>query len=459
MARENDLGRDSIPGLVLRLAIPAMLAQFVNVLYSIVDRIFIGNIPVIGGDALAGAGICAPVVTLISSFALLAGMGGAPLMAIRMGEGNQEGARKILANCAALLLGLAVGLTVLFLIFKKPLLMAFGASAATYPYADTYMTIYTLGAVFAILATGLNLFITCQGYATMSMLTVIIGAVVNIVLDPIFIFGLNMGVAGAAIATVIAQGCSCAFVLRTLLSSGIRVRLSWGGYDRKLMKRVMIFGLSPFLISSTDSVVIIAFNSVLQRFGGAEQGDLLVTCATIVMSFMQLITMPMMGITSGTQPILSFNYGAKKIQRIRDGEKMILMLAVAFAVVMFTLAHTIPHVFVRIFSSDPKYLDLSVWGIRVYTACVIPMAFQYTFVDGLTALGIPKAAVTLSLFRKLVLLLLTFLLPVWFGAKSAFFSEPAADLLCGTISTITFLMIFGKVLKRRMEMPDGASVL
>ena len=458
MARENNLGEDKISHLVLRLAIPTMLAQLVNVLYSIVDRIYIGNIPVIGGEALAGAGVCGPVVTLISSFAFLVGLGGAPLMAIRMGEGNRKGAEKILANCTVMLGILAVLLTVLFLIFKRPLLMTFGASETTYPYANTYMTIYTAGTVFAILATGLNQFITCQGYSTLSMFTVMIGAVVNIALDPVFIFGMNMGVAGAAVATVIAQASSCAFVLSVLFSKRVKVRITFGGYEKKIIKQVLAFGLSPFLINATDSVVLIALNGVLQKYGGVSQGDMLVTCATIVMSCMQLISMPMIGITGGTQPILSFNYGAKKIDRIRQGEKRILLMTVVFAACMFVLFQLFPGFFVRIFTSDPEYTALSVWGIRVYTACVIPMAFQYALVDGLTALGVPQAAVSLSLFRKGVIFGLTLLLPVWFGAKSAFFAEPAADLIAGFTSTTTFLLIFNKLMKKREAMPDGEAL-
>ena len=458
MRHENRLGEDNITRLVLRLAIPTMLAQLVNVLYSIVDRIFIGNIPEIGADALAGAGVCGPVVTLISSFAFLVGLGGAPLMAIRMGEGNHKGAQAILANCTVMLGVLAVVLTTLFLAFKEPLLMTFGASETTYPYANTYMTIYTAGTVFAILATGLNQFITCQGYSTLSMLTVMIGAVVNIVLDPLFIFGFHMGVAGAAVATVIAQASSCAFVLAVLFSRRVQVRIHFGGYQWRNMKRVLTFGLSPFLINATDSVVLIGLNGVLQQYGGPKEGDMLVTCATVVMSYMQLISMPMIGITGGTQPILSYNYGAKKIDRIRQGEKTILTMAVIFAVIMFTFSQLVPGAFARIFTGDAEILSLSAWGIRVYTACVIPMAFQYTLVDGLTALGVPKAAVSLSLFRKGVLFVLTLVLPIWFGARSAFFAEPIADFISGISSTTTFLLIFGPLMRKRAAMPDGEAL-
>ncbi|MGI6030817.1 MAG: MATE family efflux transporter [Eubacteriales bacterium] len=454
MAHTNDLGRDSIPKLVLRLAIPTMLAQLVNVLYSIVDRIFIANIPVIGEQALAGAGVCGPVVTLLSSFAFLVGLGGAPLMAIRMGEGRRREAERILSNCTQMLLVLSVTLTILFLLLRQPLLMAFGASPVTYPYANTYMTIYTAGTIFAILATGLNQFITCQGYANLSMFTVLIGAILNIVLDPIFIFALDMGVAGAGVATVLSQAASCLFVLRVLTSDAVRIRIRLRKPNWQIIRRVLLFGLSPFCILATDSLVLIALNSSLQRYGGPEMGDTLVTCATIVLSYMQLISMPMIGITGGTQPILSFNYGAKQVDRIRQGEKYILLMAVTFGTLMFGVSQWIPEVFARIFTSDPTYIDLSVWAIRVYTACVIPMAFQYTFVDGLTALGVPQAAVTLSLMRKITLLVLTMALPLWFGAQSAFYSEPIADLLCGIITTIVFLVVFNRLMRKREAMAD-----
>lgn len=458
MRKENDLGKDPVPKLVWKLAIPSMLAQFINVLYGIVDRIYIGNIPEIGGVALAGAGVCGPVVTLISSFAFLVGLGGAPLAAIRMGEGNRKGAEQILANCAAMLAAMAAVLTGVFLMFKRPLLLTFGASATTLPYAESYLTIIICGTIFSILATGLNQFIICQGFSTLGMATVVIGAIMNIILDPLFIFAFGMGVAGAAAATVLSQAASCGFVLAVLFSKRVPVRITFRGYSAKIVRRVLTFGLSPFLIIATDSVVIIALNSSLQRYGGAQQGDMLVTCATIVQSYMQLITMPMAGITGGTQPILSFNYGAKQVGRIRQGERHILLMAVAFTVIMFTLSQLIPGQFVRIFSSDPQYLDLSAWGIRIMTAGIIPLAFQYTFVDGMTALGVARVAVSLSLFRKTLLFVLTLALPSFLGAEAAFYAEPAADIVGGIVSTTTFLLLFNRLMRQREAMPDGEAL-
>ena len=455
--RQNDLGNDDIKQLVRRLAIPSMLAQFVNVLYSIVDRMYIGNIKDVGEIALAGAGVCGPIVTLISSFAFLIGIGGAPLMAIRMGENNHEGAKKILANCFVMLLGLSAILTAAAIALREPMLMFFGASEQTFPYANSYLTYYVSGTVFAILTAGLGQFITCQGFANEAMLSTIIGAVMNIILDPIFIFLFNMGVRGAAIATVISQACSCAFVLWFLFSDRVHVKISFGGYSAKIMRRVLTFGFCPFIIIAGDSVLIIALNTVLQQYGGA-QGDMLIACATIVQSYMQIVTLPLGGITSGTQPVLSFNYGAKNIDRIRQGEKEIVKMAFAFCLVMFIISQTVSGVFVRLFTQNPEYIALSIQSIRIYTFGIIPLALQYSFVDGLTALGIIKVSVSLSVFRKVLFLVFTLALPAFFGASSAFYAEPIVDIFCGLFSTTVFLSIIGRVLRKRQEMPEGQSL-
>ena len=458
MHKQNDLGKDDIKQLVRRLAIPSMLAQFVNVLYSIVDRMYIGNIPEVGEVALAGAGVCGPIVTLISSFAFLVGIGGAPLMAIRMGEENQEGAEKILANCFVMLLGLAAMLTGAAIAFREPMLMFFGASEQTFPYAYDYLTFYVAGTVFAILTAGLNQFITCQGFANEAMLTTIIGAVMNIVLDPIFIFVLGMGVRGAAVATVLSQACSCAFVLWFLFGYRAHVRITLGGYSARVMLRVLTFGFCPFIIIAGDSVLIIALNTVLQRYGENGSGDMLIACATIVQSYMQIVTLPLGGITSGTQPILSFNYGAKNTDRIRKGEKEIVKLAFLFCLIMFIISQTVSSVFVRLFTQNEQYIQLSVWAIKVFTFGIIPLALQYAFVDGLTALGIVRVSVSLSVFRKVAFLVLTLLIPAYFGATAAFYAEPIVDIFCGLFSTAIFLSLIGRILRKREQMPDGQSL-
>ena len=295
MKKGNDLGRDSVFPLVLRLAVPTMLAQLVSVLYSIVDRMYIGNIPQVGDLALAGVGVCGPIVTLITSFATLVGLGGSPLLAMRMGEGNRERAQQVLNNCFVMLTVLSVVLTVAVLLLKEKLLWWFGISAATFPYANTYLTIYTWGTFFALMASGMNNFLIAQGFSGLGMGTVMLGAGLNLVLDPIFIFGLD----------------SCALVLFLLRSKRMPIRLGVRGWDWEVCRRVLSFGLTPFLIIGMDSVLLIALNTGLQRYGGEGLGDTLVTCATIAQSFMLVVTMPLGGITGGTECILSFNYGAR----------------------------------------------------------------------------------------------------------------------------------------------------
>lgn len=456
MSHTTDLGKDRIPILVLKLAIPSMIAQFVTVLYSIIDRMFIGNIPKIGDAALAGVGVCGPIVTLLTSFGTLIGLGGSILMAMRMGAGRKKQAESILAHSFALLVVFSAVLTVLFLVSKRYLLNWFGASPATFPYADSYLTIYTAGTFFALLAIGLNYFITCQGFPAIGMITVLIGAVTNIILDPVFIFVLDMKVAGAAIATVIAQFTSCAFAFCFLTGKKIPIkitRLRKKTFSPLIVKKIIGLGISPFLILATDSVIIIVLNTVLQKYGGPKEGDILITCATIVQSYMMLITGPMLGISSGTQAILSYNYGARNIKRVKKAEKYVLILCLCFTTLMFLLSRIVPEYFIRIFTKDALQLQLCTWGIGVFTLMIIPLSFQYVFVDGFTALGRSKTALVLSLWRKGDYMLFTIVLPIFFGAKSAFYAQPLADGIGAVMSTIAFLLIFRKHLEKREAQP------
>lgn len=456
MSHTTDLGKDRIPILVLKLAIPSMIAQFVTVLYSIIDRMFIGNIPKIGDAALAGVGVCGPIVTLLTSFGTLIGLGGSILMAMRMGAGRKKQAESILAHSFALLVVFSAVLTVLFLVSKRYLLNWFGASPATFPYADSYLTIYTAGTFFALLAIGLNYFITCQGFPAIGMITVLIGAVTNIILDPVFIFVLDMKVAGAAIATVIAQFASCAFAFCFLTGKKIPIkitRLRKKTFSPLIVKKIIGLGISPFLILATDSVIIIVLNTVLQKYGGSKEGDILITCATIVQSYMMLITGPMLGISSGTQAILSYNYGARNIKRVKKAEKYVLILCLCFTTLMFLLSRIVPEYFIRIFTKDALQLQLCTWGIGVFTLMIIPLSFQYVFVDGFTALGRSKTALVLSLWRKGDYMLFTIVLPIFFGAKSAFYAQPLADGIGAVMSTIAFLLIFRKHLEKREAQP------
>ena len=447
MKKTNDFGKDSIPLLVLKTSVPFMLAQLVNVLYSIVDRIYVGNIPVIGADSLAGAGICAPIITLLSSFATLVGIGGSVFFSVRLGAGDEKSARRILANSFSLLLILSAILTVVFLLTKSHLLNWFGASEVTFPYADAYLTIYTLGTFFALLSLGMNYFITAQGFPGLGMMTTLIGAGVNIVLDPVFIFVFKMNIAGAAVATVIAQMCSFIFVLCTLKRKKMRIPLAIARPERVIVRRILAIGFSPFVILATDSIIIIAMNAVLQYYGGKEYGDTLITAATIVQSYMLLITSPMLGITGGSQPLISYNYGANQAARIRKTVFCILMLCICFTTVMFLVSRLIPEFFVRIFTSDPEYRELAVWGIRVFTMMIIPLSFQYVFVDSLTALGMTGKSLALSLFRKSLYFLSTCVLPAILTANACFYAEPVADGVASVVSTVVFFFVWKKYLR------------
>lgn len=452
MKHSTDLGKDKVPLLVLKLAIPSMISQFVTVLYSTVDRMFIGNIKEIGDAALAGVGVCGPIVTLLTSFGTLIGLGGSILMAMRMGAGRRKQAESILAHSFAILAVFSAILTLVFLLSKQYLLNWFGASPVTFPYANTYLTIYTAGTFFALMAVGLNYFIICQGFPSVGMATVLIGAITNIILDPVFIFLFNMGVAGAAFATVIAQFASCAFAFLFLTGKKIPIkitRLRRKSISPFFIKNILGLGLSPFLILATDSVIIIVLNTVLQHYGGPAEGDILITCATIVQSYMMLITGPMLGISSGTQAILSYNYGAGRTDRVRRAEKYILLLCLCFTSLMFLLSRIIPEYFIHIFTRDEAQLTLCTWGIHVFTLMIIPLSFQYVFVDGFTALGRSKTALFLSIWRKADYILFTIFLPVYYGARSAFYAQPLADGIAAVMSTAAFFLVFNKHLKQR----------
>ena len=405
--------------LILRLAIPSMLAQLVNVLYSIVDRIFISKMS--DGDlALAGVGVCGPIVTLITSFSYLMGLGGAPLLAMKMGEGDRKSGERILFNCFVMLVAISALLTVGFMIFKRQLLFAFGASGESIAYADEYMTIYALGSLFALLSVGLNSFITAQGFSATAMLTVVIGAVTNVALDPLFIFVFGMGVRGAAVATVISQFLSALWaVLFLALSKRAEVRLKLQKLSWRLMSRVIRLGFSPFIIIATDSVLTIVLNSVLQKTGGAS-GDIYVAAATIVVSYMQMILMPMGGLTMACQPVVSFNYGARNSQRVRAAVRDAIILMFCFTVTMAAVSQFLPQYFVRIFTENPEVTEVAVKGMRVYTAGIIVLSMQYVAVDMLVALGKIGAATFLSLFRKILTITLTAVLPLFLGSFAAF---------------------------------------
>lgn len=451
MSARNDLGRDEIGKLVLHIALPSMLAQFVSVLYSIVDRMYIGHIPGEGDAALAGVGVCGPVVTMAGSVAFLIAVGGAPLMSMRMGEGREDEAARILSTCARMLVAAAVLLMALVLPLRRPMLRLFGASEATYPCAEAYFTVYMCGTLFALLSTGLNQFIIAQGFARTGMLLVMLGAALNLLLDPVFIFLLGWGVRGAAAATVLSQLVSAAGALWFLTRGQAALRLTRQPFSAQIAKKVLRLGFAPFSIIAVDNAMIIAMNAVLQRYGGAAQGDMLVTCATIAQSFMLVVTMPLGGITSGTETILAFNYGALRVDRVREGQRRIFSLCVLYTAVMFVLARLAGPLFVRLFTQDAQQAALSFWAIRVCTLAVIPLGVQYEVVDGFTALGQVRLAFALSFFRKLVYFIALFALPALLGARAAFYAEPVSDVIGPAVSICVHRIMMNRVLSRRLE--------
>ncbi len=452
------LGDKNTLKVIMKLAIPSMIAQFVNILYSIVDRIFVANMPLDGSLALIGVGVCAPIATLLSSFAFLIGLGGAPLFSIALGEKDENKAKKILNNALLLLIILATLLMIVAYAALDPMLMAFGASSASFSYAKDYMVIYLIGTYFSLISSGLNQYLTAQGESLAAMLTTLVACLLNIVLDPLFIFTFNMGIKGAALATISCQFISFVWVLIYLIFKS-KIRLGIGGYDFKIMLKIIKLGFSPFIIMSTDSLILIALNSSLQMFGG-DKGDFYIEVATIVQAFTSLITGPLLGISSGTQPILGYHFGAKNKELLIKAQKQIVIFAFIFCTVCFLLSFLLREPFSSLFvnfSNDPTYskdeiISASSKFIGYYMLGMIPLAFQYTFVDGLTGMGQANYSIWLSLNRKLfVFLPLIFIIPlITHNDEYTFFAQPIADTLGGIVSTISYIIIIPKVLKKRM---------
>ena len=434
MHKENRLGTEPLGKLVVCMAMPSMLAQFVSVLYSIVDRIYVGNIPKIGELSLAGVGLCGPVVTLISAFAFLIGIGGSTLMGIRLGEGNQKEAERILSNCFSMLVTVAIGVVALVLPLRKSMLYFFGASDTTYPYANAYFTVYLCGSVFALISAGMNQFIISQGHPKEGMISVIIGAGLDIILDPLFIFVFDMQVSGAALASVISQAASAAYVIWFLSGKRSAVQLRFGGIQKKIALRVIKIGFTPFIIIALDNVMIISMNALLQKYGGAERGDALITCNTIVQSFMLVMTMPLGGISGGTQGILSYNYGAGRFDRIKGAQRYIMLLCACYTLLMFIFARTGAGLFIRLFTTDQVLTELARRAIEICTLAGIPLGIQYAIVDGFTGMGQVQYSLPLSMFRKIVYFISIFSLPVFFDVTSVFYAEPISDVLGPIVS-------------------------
>ncbi|MEG2429346.1 MAG: MATE family efflux transporter [Oscillospiraceae bacterium] len=453
--KANDLGKDSIGKLLFKLAVPAILAQLINALYNIVDRMYIGHIPDVGKDALTGVGVTFPILMIISAFACLIGMGGAPRVAIKLGEKKNDEAENILGNCFTALIAISVVLTVVFLFFGRDLLMAFGASEKTIPYALTYMNIYVCGTFFVQMALGLNSFISTQGFAKTAMYTVLIGAIANIVLDPIFIFVFDMGVSGAAIATVISQAISAIWVMKFLFSkkSKIRLRKKYFKPQAKMLLPVLALGISPFIMQSTESFVNIALNSSLKKFGGDDY----VGAMTIIGSVMQFCMMPLSGLAMSAQPITSYNYGAKNIDRVKKTFKYLIITAVIFSVALWAAVMIVPQIFVKMFSSDEKLTEITVWAMRIFFAGILMIGPQIACQQTFVALGQATKSLGLALLRKVVLLIpLVYILPMFFANASGkltgvFLAEPVADVLATTTTIIVFALSFNKILNKQAQ--------
>ncbi len=449
--RQTDLGKDKIGGLIIRLAVPSIAAQLVNALYNIVDRIYIGHIDVIGSTALTGVGVTFPLILIISAFSALIGMGGAPRAAIKMGAGDNEGAEKILGNCTSVLIGLSVVLTTVFMIFRDPLLMAFGASENTIGYASDYMEIYLIGTISVQLALGLNSFISTQGFATISMANVLIGAVTNIVLDPVFIYGFNMGVKGAAIATILSQTLSAIWVVIFLTGKKTKIKIKLSNFkpERKVVFPALALGLSPFIMQSTESLVVVTLNSSLQGYGG----DLAVGAMTIISSIMQLVYLPMQGLAQGAQPIISYNYGAGNKERVKKAFKMFITISLSYSVVMWLFVMLLPQLLVRIFTSDAQLMETASWALRIYMAGIFALGAQTACQQTFVSLGQANVSIILALLRKIILLIpLVYILPLFLADKvlGVFLAEPFADVIAATVTTIVFAVKFPKILKNKV---------
>ncbi len=457
-AASNDLGRGSIGKLLFKLAVPAILAQIINALYNIVDRIYIGRIPETGDLALTGIGLTFPILMLITAFSSLIGMGGAPCAAIKMGEGKKAEAEKILGNSLSALLVISAILMVFFYSFKGPLLMMFGASSNTFGYANDYLSIYLLGTISVQLALGMNPFINTQGFAGMGMATVLIGAISNIILDPIFIFGFGMGVKGAAIATIISQTISAVWVMWFLLGkkTKLKIRKSNMKISKKILLPIVALGVAPFIMQATESLVNIVLNKSLfiygSKVGGEAYGDTAVGAMTIISSVLQVMLMPISGLAQGAQPIISYNYGANNMDRVKKTFKVLFISSVTMALTLWAMVMIFPGFFVSLFNDKPELTEMTIWGMRIFLSMIWVMGAQMACQQTFIALGQAKISLFLALLRKVILLVpLVLILPLGLGFNGIFYAEPIADTLAATTTVICFVLSYKKIIQKKLN--------
>lgn len=443
----NDrLANEKISSLLLSLAIPSILAQLATLIYNMVDRIYIGRLAN-GSLSIAGVGLCGSIITIIMAFTNLFGRGGAPLASIRLGEGNQKQAEKILGNCFCLLIVSSIIITLTLNLFGTQILTLFGASQNTLPYAMSYLRIYSLGTIFVQLTVGMNYFINTQGYAKFGMITLLIGGILNIILDPIFIFMLDMGVAGAALATIISQFVSCLWVLKFLFGKKtmIKIKKKYLVLDWKIVKRVLSLGFSPFFMSSTEGILQMSFNRQLLFFGG----DMAVSAMTILLSLSQMLSLPMEGIAQGAQPITSFNFGARNYKRVKDTISLTIKTSLTFSIIAVVIMEVFPNFFVSLFATEIELIELTSWMLKIYVFGFIIMGANSTFQQTYTSLGFGTRSFFFAFYRKIILLIpLIYILPLFIenGVLAVVLAEPISDIL----TTLTNAFFFKRFIKKEL---------
>ncbi|WP_122791111.1 MATE family efflux transporter [Intestinibacillus sp. Marseille-P6563] len=447
--KDDFLGTEPIGRLLRRLALPTVTAQVINMLYNIVDRIYIGHIPEVGSLALTGVGVCMPLIMIVSAFASLVGFGGGPRASIFLGRGDHDMAEKTLGNCFTTQIIISVVLTAALLLWNRDFLLAFGASKNTIEYGVAYMNLYAIGTIFVQLTLGMNTFITAQGFARTGMLSVLIGAVANIILDPVFIFGFGMGVRGAALATILSQALSCTWVLCFLFGrkTQLRIRRRNLRLERQIILPSLALGLSTFIMQASESVISVCFNASLLRYGG----DIAVGAMTILTSVMQFALLPLQGLGQGAQPIISYNYGARNAARIRQAFRLLLRCSLLYSCTLWLCIMLFPQIFAMMFTSNAALLEFTKSALRIYTACLllfgIQMACQMTF----TSLGKAKSSIIVAVMRKFILLLpLIYIMPHLLPqdpTRAVYMAEPVADFLAVTFTAILFTFQFKNAIK------------
>ena len=456
------LGKEPVGKLLLKLALPTVTAQIINMLYNIVDRIYIGHIPEIGEAALTGVGVCMPLIMIVTAFSAFAAYGGAPRASIYMGQGDHDSAEKTLGNCFAVQFIISVLLTAALLLWNRDFLMAFGASDKTIGYGVEYMNIYAIGTIFVQMTLGMNAFITAQGFAKTGMFSVLIGAVANIILDPIFMFAFDMGVQGAALATILSQAMSCAWVLLFLCGkkTHLRLRVKYMRLSRKIVLPSLALGLSSFIMQASESIISICFNSSLQSYGG----DIAVGAMTILTSVMQFAMLPLQGLGQGAQPIISYNYGARNPERVKAAFKLLLKSSLVYSTLLWALVMLFPQAFAAMFTSSETLMTFTQKALRIYMACLLLFGIQIACQMTFTSLGNAKASILVAVMRKFILLIpLIYIMPLLFSADkttAVYMAEPVADFIAVTFTAIFFTFQFKKALKGisgKRETPESTA--